>query len=140
MKVNSNILQAVMEQSAKGFCNYQIEPILIEVLKDEQQVSFPEILPQIEAVGAWNFIESNQVIKLDNDILILTSDAIDIPLTATLTLESFDNLFTTGRTAYQNLSYSKHQIFSDFLKISLKNYDEFIPFYLEFLRVTPMTT
>ena len=105
---------------------------------NEKQVSRPEILSEVYPVGSFNFSEVSKTIELNNDILVLTSNDIDIPINATLSLESLENLFNITKAEYTIINFYKYQTFSYYLKIRLKNYGSYVPFQLEFLRVIPI--
>ena len=132
-----NIINRLIGQAAKGYTDYKVEPIVIQVEKDEVKVTRPAILSEVAELPSWDFNKVGKTLELGNDILILTSPDVDIPITATLSLESQDNLFKTTRPEYLNTHYNKHQMFKGFLKAELKNYGGFVPFQLEFLRITP---
>jgi hypothetical protein len=134
---NTDILQSIIRQAAKAYHTWQIEPLWVAVEKNEQEVNCPEILAEISLVGSQHYLQVSKTIELDNYILILTSQELDIPINATLTLESHDNLFTITKAEYAVIAYHKYQVFSNYLKISLKDYGNYVPFHLEFLKVRP---
>lgn len=134
---SQDILTRIIEQSTQRYRSWRIEPLWLPVENNERQVSRNEILPQVTQVGSYNFKEVNKTINLDNDILVLTSQDIDIPISATLTLESHDNLFAITRAEYSVTGYFRFQVFSGYLKISLRGYGNYVPFRLEFLRIVP---
>ena len=135
--MSHDILNKIINQNVRHFGNYQIEPLWISIENNEKQVSRNVILPEVSQVGSHIYREVNKNINLNNDILILTSNEIDIPINATLTLESHDNLFTITKAEYSIINYHKYQVFSNYLKISLKDYGDYVPFQLEFLRIIP---
>lgn len=137
MNGGHGILQTIIQQSAKGYGAWQVEPMWVAVEKEEKQVDRPELLPGVAQVGSHIYREVSKTIELDNDILVLTSDELDIPINATLILESHDNLFTITKAEYACTSFHKYQAFSNYLKITLKDYGNYVPFQLEFLRVKP---
>jgi hypothetical protein len=134
---SNDILQTIIRQSAKGYNSWQIEPMWIAIENNEKEINRPELLPEIAPVGSHTFREVSKTIELNNDILILTNAELDIPISATLCLESHDNLFTITKAEYTVLSFHKYQSFSNYLKITLKNYGNYVPFQLEFLRIKP---
>jgi hypothetical protein len=135
--MSHDILQKIIHQNVRYFGNYQIEPLWITVEENERQVSRNAILTEVSQVGSLIYREVNKNINLNNDILILTNKEIDIPINATLTLESHDNLFSITKAEYAIINYHKYQVFSNNLKIALKDYGDYVPFQLEFLRIIP---
>lgn len=133
----NDILQTIIKQSVKGYSDWQVEPLWISIGNNEKEINRPEILPEIEHVGSHMYREVSKTINLNNDILILTNKELDIPLNATLTLESHDNLFTITKAEFEVITFHKFQTFVKYLKIHLKDYGNYIPFQLEFLRVSP---
>jgi hypothetical protein len=137
MNFSHDILNRIIHQSVNRYKNWQVEPLWISVDNNEDQVSRNEILPEVAQVGSHIYREASKQLILNNDILILTSQEIDIPINSTLCLESHDNLFTITKAEYSVITYHKYQVFSNYLKISLKDYGDFVPFQLEFLRIIP---
>lgn len=137
MTGSNDILQTIIRQSARGFFAWQIEPMWVSVENNEKEINRPELLPEIAQVGSHIHREVNKIIELDNDILILTNNELDIPINTTLILESHDNLFTITKAEFACVSFHKYQSFSNYLKITLKDYGNYVPFQLEFLRVKP---
>ena len=137
MTISNDILQTIIRQSVGGYHSWQLEPMWISVEKNEKQVNRPELLPEIAQVGSLVHLEVNKTIELNNDILILTNADLDIPINATLVLESHDNLFTITKAEYASVCFHKYQAFSNYLKIALKDYGNYVPFQLEFLRIKP---
>ncbi len=133
----NDILQNIIRQSVKGYSDWQIEPIWISIENNEKEINRIEILPEIGQVGSQMYREVSKTINLNNDILILTNKELDIPLNATLTLESHGNLFTITKAEFEVITFHKFQTFSRYLKIHLKDYGNYIPFQLKFLRVSP---
>lgn len=133
----NDILQTIIHQAAKSFPSWQIEPMWISVDNNEREVNRPELLPEIAQVGSHIYREVTKKLELNNDILILTNKELDIPINATLTLESHDNLFTITKAEFEVITFHKYQAFSNYLKISLKEYGNYVPFQLEFLRIKP---
>ena len=136
----NDILQTIIRQSVKAYSDWQIEPLWISIENNEKEVNRPEILPEVEQVGSHIYREVSKTINLNNDVLILTNKELDIPLNATLILESQDNLYTITKAEFSVITYHKFQTFSGFLKIHLKDYGNYVPFQLEFLRVSPKLT
>jgi len=137
MTVSNDILQTIIRQSVRGYHSWQIEPVWISVEKNEKQVNRSELLSEVAQVGSLVHLEVNKTIELNNDILILTNADLDIPINATLVLESHDNLFTITKAEYVSVCFHKYQSFSNYLKITLKDYGNYVPFQLEFLRIKP---
>jgi len=135
--MSHDILNKIINQNVHYFGNYQIEPLWITIENNERQISRNGILSEVAQVGSHIYREVSKNINLNNDILILTSQEIDIPINATLTLESHDNLFTITKAEYSIINYHKYQVFSNYLKIALKDYGDYVPFQLEFLRIIP---
>lgn len=135
--MSHDILNKIINQNVCHFGKYQIEPLWITIENNEKQISRNVILPEVSQVESHIYREVNKNISLNNDLLILTNNEIDIPINATLTLESHDNLFTITKAEYSIINYHKNQVFSNYLKISLKDYGDYVPFQLEFLRITP---
>lgn len=133
----NDILQTIIRQSVKGYHGWRIEPVWVSVENNEKEINRPEILPEAGQVGSHIFREVTKTIILNNDVLILTNKELDVPINATLTLESHDNLFTITKAEYQVITFYKYQAFTNYLKISLKEYGNYVPFQLEFLRVKP---
>ena len=137
MDSSYDILQRIIRQSVKGFKSWQIEPMWISIDNNEREINRSELLPQVVQVGSHIYREVTKNINLNNDILILTNMELDIPINATLTLESHDNLFTITKAEYTVITFHKYQTFSNYLKIHLKDYGNYVPFQLEFLRIIP---
>ncbi len=133
----NDILQTIIHQSVKGYTSWQVGPVWVSVENNEREINRPEILPEVAQAGPHHYREVSKTLTLGNDILILTSKEPDIPLSATLTLESHDNLFTITRAEYAIITYYRFQPFSRYLKIHLKDYGNYVPFHLEFLKITP---
>lgn len=133
----NDILQTIIRQSVRGYNDWKIESLWISVGHNEKEVKRPEILPEIGGIGSHIYREITKIIILNNDVLILTNRELDIPINATLTLESHDNLFTITKAEFQVITFHRFQAFSNYLKISLKEYGNYVPFQLEFLRVKP---
>jgi hypothetical protein len=78
-------------------------------------------------------------IDFKNDTLVLISKEIDLPVYCTLVLAGSNNNFMTSKTAFANLQAIKYQFFTDHLKLTINNVGvgSFVPFNLEFLRITP---
>lgn len=134
---NEDILQAIIHQNVKGYKSWQVEPVCVSIENNEKQIEHPEILSELGQAGAESYREVCKTINLNNDIWILTSNELDIPISATLTLESLHNLFAITKAEFSIVKYYKYQVFSNFLKISLKDYGSYVPFQLEFLRIIP---
>ena len=132
------ILNKIIHQNIERFKGYRLEPVWITIRNNPEQISRPEILSEVSQVGSLNYQEVSENIRLNNEIWILTSSEIDIPINATLTIESLDNLFIITKAEYTIINYYKYQAFSNYLKISLKDYGTYVPFQLEFLRVIPI--
>jgi hypothetical protein len=80
-----------------------------------------------------------QHFTLDNSIYFLINEKLDMPVTAKLILSSPDAFFSTSQTEYDTLKAHKNQSFRNNLKVETKNYGtEFVPFSLEFLKITPI--
>jgi len=78
-------------------------------------------------------------INTKNDILILSNDKIDIPLTAKLIINSDDNVLITSKAEFNEWQDYKNQRFTKNISIELQNYGvNFIPFQLEFMRIIPI--
>jgi hypothetical protein len=137
MNTGQDILTRIIDQAISQYKSWRIEPLWLSVENNERQVTRNEILPQVAQAGPHIYSEVSKTIQLDNNVLLLTSRDIDIPISATLTLESHDNLFTITRAEYCVTEYYKYQVFSNYLKISLKDYGNYVPFRLEFLRIVP---
>jgi len=86
-------------------------------------------------------IESPLVnMTLDNSIYFLINAKLDIPITAKVIITSPDAFFSTSQSEYDVLQSHKNQSFRNKLKVETRNYgSEFIPYTLEFLKVTPIT-
>lgn len=137
MYAGYDILQTIINQAVKGFNSWQVEPMWITIDNNEREINRPEILPEVAQVGSHIYRVVTKTINLNNDILILTNKELDIPINATLTLESHDNLYSITKAEYAVITYHKYQAFSNYLKIHLKDYGNYVPFQLEFLRVIP---
>ncbi len=137
MEKSSDILQRIIKQYTVHYKSFQVEPLWITLRDNTHQVSRPEILSGVAGVGSLNYQEVSDIIWLGNDLLVLTSNEIDIPINSTLTLESLNNLFIITRAEYAIINYYKYQVFSNYIKISLKNFSSYVPFQLEFLRIIP---
>lgn len=133
----NDILQTIIRQSVKGYKDWLIEPICISVENNEKEINRPEILTEVAPVGSHIYREVNKTVNLNNDILVLTNKELDIPVNATLTLESHDNLYTVTKAGFAVIAYHKFRVFSGYLKIHLKDYGNYVPFQLEFLRIRP---
>ncbi len=117
MIMTSERLQSLIKQKLQvmGFEKYHAEPFLIPLDQPEKDI------------------------VLKNDFLFLNNYLLDIPVTATLQLQSSDNLFITSKIDYETLMDYRYQCFSEQLNITLENYGlSFIPFRLEFIKVTPL--
>ena len=137
MEKPTDILQKIIEQHTFKYKGFQVEPLWLTIKDNSQQISRPEILAEVKNVGSLNYSEVSETIPIGNDLLILTSSDIDIPINATLTLESLNNFFTITKAEYAIINYFRYQVFSSYLKISLKNFSSYVPFQLEFLRIIP---
>ena len=137
MNFEGDILNHLVNQATRDFKGYTVTPYWLSVEENPVQVVRPGILPEIEAVNSWDFIDNAGFIELNNEALILTSDELDIPITATITIESLDNIFKATKSEYGAMKFNKNQVFSGFLKISVRNYGSYVPFNLEFLKITP---
>ncbi len=105
----------IIEQIKARYNNCTIEPFLIEV-KDSK----------------FN-------INTKNDVLILANKKLDIPITARLIINSDDNVLITSKAEYDEWQDYKNQRFTKNINIELQNYGTtFIPFQLEFMRITPI--
>ena len=137
MEKSTDILQKIIEQNTFKYKGFQVEPLWLTVKDNTYQVSRPEILSEVKGIGSLNYSEVSETILIGNDLLILTSLDVDIPINATLTLESLNNLFTITKAEYAIINYFRYQVFSSYLKINLKNFSSYVPFQLEFLRIIP---
>jgi hypothetical protein len=137
MNYEEGILNHLVNQATRNFKGYTVAPYWLSVGENPVQVLRPEILPEIGAVGPWDYLDNAAHIDLGNETLILTSNELDIPITATITLESLDNIFKATKTEYAAMKFNKNQVFTGFLKISVRNYGSYVPFNLEFLKITP---
>jgi hypothetical protein len=76
---------------------------------------------------------------LDNSIYFLINESLDIPITAKVIITSPDAFFSTSKSEYAIMQSHNNQSFRNKLKVETKNYGvEFIPYTLEFLKVTPI--
>ena len=137
MSYKHDILQSIIEQNTNKYKGFQLDPLWITVKDNTHQVLRPEILTEVSGVGSLNYQEVSDTIWLGNDLLILTGNEIDIPINSTLTLESLNNLFIITKAEYTIINYYKYQVFSNYIKISLKDFGSYVPFQLEFLRIIP---
>ena len=138
MDTSTDILNKIISQHTARYKDWQAIPLWISVEKNERQVTRSVLLPEVSQVGTQSYLEVSHGMILNNDILILTSPEIDIPISATLVLESYDNLFIITRAEYSIINYHKYQVFSNYLKIVLRDYGTYVPFQLEFLKITPI--
>lgn len=135
--IDGDILMRLVRQTVQGFKGYTFEPYWISVEENLVAVNRPEILTEISSTGGWNFTENQVQIDLGNNILVLTNSELDILDTATLVLESLGNLFKATKAEHAAMSFNKYQIFTGHLKISVRNFGAYVPFNLEFIRITP---
>ena len=134
----NHILDRVIQQATKGYANYQVEPFVLSVEhENEQTIVRPAILTEINPVKQDNHKQVSAGVDLGNDKLVLTSKDVDLPITATLSLESHNNLFAATRAEYMMMTFNKYQVFENYLKVRVRNYGVFVPFQIEFLRITP---
>jgi hypothetical protein len=135
--IDGDLLMRLVKQSVQGFKGYTFEPYWISVEENLVAVNRPEILTQISSAGAWDFMENQVKIDLGNNILVLTNNELDIPDTAALVLESLGNLFKSTRAEHASMSFNKYQVFTNYLKIGVRNFGAYVPFNLEFIRIIP---
>lgn len=138
MELNDSILEQLIRQAMSGYESFRIFPYSISVEKNSVLKNCPAILSEINQVQEINREENRLALRLGNDKLVLANRELDIPVTATLALESLSNFFTTTRPRFSTLGYSRYQVFDSYLEARLYGYGDFIPFHLEFIRVSPI--
>jgi hypothetical protein len=74
----------------------------------------------------------------NNDFLFLISKTIDIPVYSLLCMASVDNFYALTKKTYENQNYSFLQSFRGKVKIQVRNIAPFVPFTIDFLRITPI--
>lgn len=132
-----SIINYIINQQTKAYTGFDVEPLSVQVEINELSVIHPVILQETHELQEVNYMEVSTSLNLGNSLLVLTQNDVDIPITAVLTLESAGNVFSVTRAEYLSMNHNKNQVFENFLKVSLKNYGEFIPFQLEFLKIIP---
>ncbi|PLX10316.1 MAG: hypothetical protein C0594_05120 [Marinilabiliales bacterium] len=113
----SDQLDILIRQKMKdlGFDQFRIDPFMVVVDKD------------------------SKTLKLGNSYLFLCNKNLDIPITALLELQSEENIYVTSKADFENQNSYRYQCFSQWLKITIENYGiTYIPFQLEFIKVTPI--
>jgi hypothetical protein len=111
MIVKDFILKQIMDNPE--YNDFRIEPIIVNVTKDS-------------------------VLKdLGSDILILNTEILDIPIYSQLHLNADNNTLITSKIEYENFKSYKYQVFTGNISIELQNYDTFMQYQLEFIKLTP---
>lgn len=77
-------------------------------------------------------------VNLETSLYFLMSKSINVPVVARLVIQSPDNLFASSQADFGQLELQELQSFRNNMKITLTNYGaQFIPYTLEFLKITP---
>ncbi len=109
--MNDIVLQLIKQRVGVGEC-FTLVPFLLDVDSPDKKID------------------------LGNDIYLLVSSTLEIPLFARVTFKSIDNVFITSKAEYETFSFYKHQFFSNFLQIKTENYGtKFRDFNVEFLKI-----
>ena len=75
---------------------------------------------------------------VNNDIVILSNDKLDVPITSTVKINSNENVLITSKTEFENWSEQRNQQFSNTITVETKNYGLlFVPYQLSFMRIQP---
>jgi len=81
---------------------------------------------------------TNEVIELEQDTVVLVNTELDIPSIAQIILDGGNNKLETSKLDYENLTYANYQFFQDRINVITSNYGvDFVPYRLEFIRISP---
>lgn len=106
----------------------------------KEKMSQLENIKSYVTVPVILMIESpKEIIDIGNAFYFLSNRNLsDLDESSRLRIRSSDNSLTTSKIDFENLSFSKHECFRDYLEVSILNYAKFTPFKLEFLKVQPI--
>jgi len=75
--------------------------------------------------------------QLEGSLYFLVSEKLSVPVASRIIIESPDNIFSSSQMDFEQLNTTRLQSFRNNLSIKLENYGTFVPYTLEFLKVTP---